>query len=329
MVMDPCRMCGAATSVLHRRLHDCRHGCPGYFDIVRCAACGFARTVPAPTRAELSELYRTYYPRLTLTVASVMESFERKRKRSAWRLWWDGAGTECYLQVKPGTRVLDVGCGDCTSLLLSGTRGAREVTGVEVDSNVKHIAEALSLDLYVAQLSELPAAKGPFDFILGRQMLEHEPEPLAMLSEMKRRLAPGGRIVLSFPNVDAMSRHAYGEQWLHWHVPFHINHFSRRSIVMLARQCGMRIETIRTVTPNDWSRYQRRFARVRIAPGQRDGYWDPPSRQVTVPVVVPEGRRYRGSWLIEDLRDLAAGLRNRVVDALGMGDSWVVVLAVE
>jgi SAM-dependent methyltransferase len=328
-----CKICGAATRPLHRGLYDSRHGCPGYFDIARCTACGFCRTVPASTRSDLSELYRKYYPRSTLTPATVMDSFRKKQRRTARELWWRGAGTECQLHVTPGSRVLDVGCGDCTSLLLASARGARDVVGIEVDGNVKHIAEALSLDLHLGQLGALPAEKGKFDFILGRQMLEHEPEPLAMLLEMKRRLASGGRIVLSFPNVDAFSRRFYRERWLHWHVPFHINHFSRRSVVALAGQSAMRIEMLRTVTPNEWSRYQRRFAKVRIAPGQRDSYWDPPPQPVSStpdPAEAgPPGRSARAeARRVDDLRDFAVGALNRFVDSLGLGDSWVLVLTV-
>lgn len=283
-------------------------------------ACGFGRTEPAPARGELAELYRNYYPRPNLSPESTLNSFRAARDKKPLRLWWEGAGTECYRRIRAGGRVLDVGCGDCTSLLMSAALGARDVIGIEVDPNLRKIAEALSLNLHVGQLGDLPEGAGRFDFILGRQMLEHEPEPVALLSEMKRRLAPGGRIVLSFPSVDSVYRRLYRERWLHWHVPFHVNHFSRRSIAALAAACGLRADTVRTVTPNSWTLYQRRFAAIEVARGQRDGYWDPPDYKSSIRD--PRRRPAAGA-----IGDFLTACFNRLADALGLGDSFVVVLS--
>lgn len=56
---------------------------------------------------------------------------------------------------------------------------------------------------------QLPYAEGEIDLVVLPQVLEHMPDPEAVLDEIARVLRPGGHMVLSARNIDS----AYGELW--------------------------------------------------------------------------------------------------------------------
>jgi SAM-dependent methyltransferase len=52
---------------------------------------------------------------------------------------------------------------------------------------------------FVCDLAEIPVADDRYDLVLFSQVLEHIPEPAAVLAELRRVLKPGGRIWASAP----------------------------------------------------------------------------------------------------------------------------------
>ncbi len=103
--------------------------------------------------------------------------------------------------IPEGAReVLEVGCGrGVTGRLLQEKLGCR-VTGVELNPVVareaaKHLYRVIQGD---AQEVEI---EGKYDAILGLEVVEHLVETEAFLARIKELLAPGGRAILSIPNV--------------------------------------------------------------------------------------------------------------------------------
>jgi len=94
-----------------------------------------------------------------------------------------------------GRRVLDVGCGYGHLGSVLARRGFI-VTGVD-HPGVEHSPE---IDFVAADLDDMPPLKGTFDFILCGDVLEHLRDPLRMLQEFRRLLAPGGALIASLPN---------------------------------------------------------------------------------------------------------------------------------
>ncbi len=103
--------------------------------------------------------------------------------------------------VKPGMRVLDVGCGpgDVSFLLceLVGEDGV--VVGVERDEDAVDAARARAAESGIANVEfvhgdfrnvELPGR--PFDALVGRLVLMYQADPGAAVSAAARHLRPGG-----------------------------------------------------------------------------------------------------------------------------------------
>lgn len=106
--------------------------------------------------------------------------------------------------IDPGPlRVLDCGTGTGTfSLSLSQAwRQPLALTAVDVSPAMVATAQerfqtaGVSARVLQARLPVLPFADDSFDLVIAAHVLEHLPEPVAALAEMRRVLRPGGQIV--------------------------------------------------------------------------------------------------------------------------------------
>jgi SAM-dependent methyltransferase len=90
-----------------------------------------------------------------------------------------------------GKRVLDVGSG--VKPYYPFFAGAAEYVGVDVKENV-------DADL-VGSADAIPVEDGSFDVVLCTQVLEHVDDPAAVVRELARVTAPGGRVLASTHGV--------------------------------------------------------------------------------------------------------------------------------
>jgi SAM-dependent methyltransferase len=103
--------------------------------------------------------------------------------------------------------LLDVGCWDgefssrCASVL-----GASRILGVEVYEPPARAAESRGLEVARVNLEteRLPWPDASVDVIVCNQVLEHLKNIWLPMSEMHRVLRPGGRAVLSVPNLASL-----------------------------------------------------------------------------------------------------------------------------
>lgn len=105
-------------------------------------------------------------------------------------------------KITPGC-LLDVGCGDGGFLHLARDAGWR-VAGFDYDDRVAAAARAAGLeDVRSQDFLEFVRARGSseFDAVTLFDVLEHTPEPLRFLQELKRIIKPGGHIAITFPNA--------------------------------------------------------------------------------------------------------------------------------
>jgi ubiquinone/menaquinone biosynthesis C-methylase UbiE/uncharacterized protein YbaR (Trm112 family) len=114
-----------------------------------------------------------------------------------------------FLELRPGDRVIDLGCGSGRSLLWNAASGA---TFVGADVSPFFAREARdTMDLALADLRRLPFADATFTKAYALDVLEHlSPEALdAMLREAARVLAPGGALFV-YSHVRKNARIAAG-----------------------------------------------------------------------------------------------------------------------
>jgi ubiquinone/menaquinone biosynthesis C-methylase UbiE len=76
--------------------------------------------------------------------------------------------------------------------------------GVDLSEKMIQVAEAKlgkMADLRVSDSEKLPFPSGAFDLVMCTYSFHHYPNPGAVLSEMRRVLAPGGRLILADPTT--------------------------------------------------------------------------------------------------------------------------------
>ena len=74
----------------------------------------------------------------------------------------------------------------------------------------------------------------------------------AMLAEVRRLLRPGGEVWISCPNAASLWRRVFGRAWVNWHVPFHLWHFSSKTLQELLDSANFSIIDNKTFTPALW-----------------------------------------------------------------------------
>ena len=150
------------------------------------------------------------------------------------------------LGARPGTRVLDVGCGVGRLMLRIARRGCF-VTGVELmrpdlQSARRLLAEyQQQVELIEGDGGRIPFAADTFDFVACTETLEHVADPGLALRELARVLKPGGHLVVSVPDTlpeliaRQMSELYRTDPWGHQRI------FTRKGIERTVGTAGLRV----------------------------------------------------------------------------------------
>jgi SAM-dependent methyltransferase len=141
------------------------------------------------------------------------------------------------LALPAGARILDAGCGSGRTLVELAHYGG-EVCGIELNSDAAELARARGLgDVEVGRLEELPWEDGAFDLITCLDVIEHVPDDVTALVELRRVVAPGGWLLVTVPAYQALwSRHDEANH--------HYRRYSRSMLRAAARSAGWQIERV-------------------------------------------------------------------------------------
>ena len=86
----------------------------------------------------------------------------------------------------------------------------------------------------------------PYDVIALWQVIEHLPDPWAMLDVICASLRPGGIVVLATPNPDALQFRLTGRFWPHVDAPRHLTLIPMELLTKKLEALGMKAELITT-----------------------------------------------------------------------------------
>ena len=85
-----------------------------------------------------------------------------------------------------------------------------------------------------------------FQSIYMRHVFEHLPNPRPSLLKCFDWLAPGGRLVLEYPNPESLGAKRQRDQWLHWDPPRHLVLPSCGAVIPLLQSVGFAETSITT-----------------------------------------------------------------------------------
>jgi SAM-dependent methyltransferase len=160
------------------------------------------------------------------------------------RHWWFVARRrilsdliEREVKLPADARILEIGCGTGHNFPMLGRFG--QIDALEIDDGARALASSrLGREIGSAPLPELPGIEdGAYHLIALLDVLEHIEEDVASLASIRKKLAPGGRILLTVP----------ANPWM-WsaHDAAHHHHrrYSKAGLRRVIAEAGLKIETL-------------------------------------------------------------------------------------
>jgi 2-polyprenyl-3-methyl-5-hydroxy-6-metoxy-1,4-benzoquinol methylase len=177
--------------------------------------CGHCRSLHARDEVDLDEYYAGY-PFFSLRVDArlrVLYDNQLDRLRRAG--------------VRHEHEILDHGCGGGHFVQHLSQRG---------------YPRALGYDRYAGAFSDPAALARTYDCVLSQDVLEHVPDPRALLRSLDALCKPGGVIAIGTPNADAIDLRT-PERYIHAiHLPYHRHILSRQALLTAASERDWRLE---------------------------------------------------------------------------------------
>jgi 2-polyprenyl-3-methyl-5-hydroxy-6-metoxy-1,4-benzoquinol methylase len=159
-------------------------------------------------------------------------------------------------RTKKAARLLDLGCGDGNNLRWL-SQYADHAYGS--DYNLVRLARAHAQNpdatIFAADILDFPGETGAFDIVYFNHVIEHIPDDVKALTEVRRILKPGGLVVLGTPNE--------GSWW--WQLAYrrdpqslattdHVHFYTAETIAERMRAAGLTVKEVHHLGwgPPDW-----------------------------------------------------------------------------
>ena len=144
--------------------------------------------------------------------------------------------------------MVDVGCGDgCISIFAANQKAkviATDVCPKSVEQTRAKLAKssAREFEVHVSDSLPLPLQDNVATKIICREVLEHVPDPVAVMKELVRVARPGAQFLITVPDPKGESIQKKIAPPEYWAAPNHLRVFEREEFEQLLVQAGLEIE---------------------------------------------------------------------------------------
>ncbi len=231
---------------------------------VRCPLCRSLWQRPFPDEARLAEIYGTGYLERWGIDGPAQLAAVRAMKAATYRSFLARVARH-----RTGGALLDVGC--ALGFLLGEARAAGfEPYGVDRNASAIERARAeFGERVQALDLAENPFPGVAFAAVTLVDVLEHVPDPAALLAAVAPRLEPEGVLALLLPNAASLTARLFGGAWPHL-AEEHLWLWTPRGLEGFLRRQGWRVlETHTGVRKSFTARYLASYRRAL-------GAWSPP-----------------------------------------------------
>lgn len=200
--------------------------------LVRCRRCGLQYVNP---RLSAQMIMSAYSEGEDPTYVSQLHARERTF----------GAALEAIEQKAHGRgRLLDIGTAAGAFVAAARDRGWQaegcEPNAWMADWGSKHYG----ITIRQGGLFDQDYAENSFDVVTLWDVIEHTPDPGAVLDRCRTLLKPGGLLVVNYPDIGSWIARALGRRWL-FLTSVHLYYFDRRTMRMLLEKTGYSVEQVR------------------------------------------------------------------------------------
>lgn len=230
-----CYLCGSNEyEVIHR-------GVRGGEDVnvLKCSNCGLVRLNKFVTDAddkfyEKSGMWKSNNMASNIAQARIDAEDDDERRTSF-----------CKNYVK-NKKVLDFGCG--SGGFINKVKGiTHHIAGVELEYDKRDYITNEGTICY-GNIREIPSEER-YDIITMFHVLEHLPDPIDILNQLKEHLEDGGKIIIEVPNADDALLSLYDSEefanFTYWIC--HLYLYSNKTFADLMKKCGLRISMIQQI----------------------------------------------------------------------------------
>jgi SAM-dependent methyltransferase len=226
---------------------------PKKWPLKTCGTCGFTYLERAAAYVEMEENFAWEKTSQQETerrateepaVAKVSEAVKTLRKEKLKR---DKLGDLTARYVRGEGTVVDIGCAHGRFLKTLADRFP--VAGVEIS---RALAAKAQKSLPSSRIIQADAVSGLGQLpenscaaVIMSAFLEHEIEPRLLLAATLRALRPDGVAIVKVPNFGSLNRCFRKKKWCGFRFPDHVNYFTPRSIVAMAKTSGFEIRRFR------------------------------------------------------------------------------------
>ncbi|HQL90040.1 MAG TPA: class I SAM-dependent methyltransferase [Syntrophales bacterium] len=225
---EACILCGSADRTLLFRQDE--------WTVFKCSGCDLGFLDPRPTADELGRYYeRTYFD------SHYDKGLRRDSAEMRKRLSQEKHRISFFRPLKPRGRILDIGCGMGYFLYACSLKGY-EAEGMDIsDVSTAYIRSELGLQVKTGVAGTVDFEEGSFDIVTMWHFLEHSPDPRDYLSSAWKWLKGDGILVVDVPNHEGTDARMRGAGWRDWDLPYHLYHFTPKTLVRLLSLHGFDI----------------------------------------------------------------------------------------
>lgn len=222
------------------------------FDYLECAGCGSLQIASAP--ADLGRHYPNGYYSFDTVEHRAESPLRALTRRAQYRLLHfrfvsrmlgrlrpnSRLVRSLRYSLKPGDRILDVGCGSGWALDDWARFGFPRPVGVDpfISRDLSYSSGAHVRKATIAEMT------GAFDVVMFNHSLEHVLDPFESLGHAARLLAEGGRCIVRLPTSSSEAFARYRENWVQLDPPRHLFVPSREGMRIIGEKTGL--ELVRT-----------------------------------------------------------------------------------
>ena len=200
--------------------------------LVRCRRCGL-RYVNPRLRGEL--ILTSYTEGEDATYVSQLAARERT---------FDAALTEIEGLAGGRGRLLDIGTA-AGAFVAAAVRRGWDAEGCEPNRWLGEFGSRhYGIRIRQGHIFDQSYPPGSFDVVTLWDVIEHTPDPGAVLDRCRELLKPGGLLVVNYPDIGSWIARALGRRWL-FLTSVHLWYFDRVTIARLMTSRGFEVRVIR------------------------------------------------------------------------------------
>lgn len=141
-------------------------------------------------------------------------------------------------------RLLDIGTA-AGAFVAAATKRGWQAEGCEPNAWLAEWGRKhYGITIRQGSLFDQPYETESFDVITLWDVIEHTPDPSAVLERCRALLKPGGILVVNYPDIGSWIARVLGRRWL-FLTSVHLHYFDRRTIRVILEKTGYSVETVR------------------------------------------------------------------------------------